>query len=218
MIKAHDLRSRLVDSSGSVGAKMRLRRWQLFEQLFPKLEAMSVLDLGGRLESWTRAPLRPAYVHVVNLEDPPDELPDWATAERADVCELSDDFSRRHFDLVFSNSLIEHVGGHYRREQLATVVRRSAQQYWVQTPYRYFPVEPHFLFPGFQFMPATARAGVARRWPLLHTPSSDRTNAVSTVLSTELIGRTEMKFYFPDSVIYSERIAGVTKSLIAVKR
>jgi hypothetical protein len=164
---------------------------------------------------WQAGPGRQSGRH---LEDPPAELPDWATAERADVCDLPADFSNRHFDLVFSNSLIEHVGGHYRREQLATVIRRSAQQYWVQTPYRYFPIEPHFLFPAFQFMPATVRAGVARRWPLLHTPSSDRTNAISTVLSTELIGRTEMQFYFPDSVIYGERIAGVTKSLVAVKR
>ena len=28
----------------------------------------------------------------------------------------------------------------------------------VQTPYRYFPVEPHWLFPGLQFLPMGLRA------------------------------------------------------------
>jgi hypothetical protein len=32
----------------------------------------------------------------------------------------------RRFDLVFSNSLIEHVTGHYRRQQFADVIVRAA--------------------------------------------------------------------------------------------
>lgn len=218
MLTAHDLRSRLVDGNDSLGAKMRLRRWQLLGEIFPELDSMTILDLGGTVESWVRAPIRPAFVHVVNLEGEVARSPDWITAERADACDLPPDFSTREFDLVFSNSVIEHVGGHHRREQFADVVRRSAQRYWVQTPYRYFPIEPHFLFPGFQFLPANARTGVARHWPLLHTPSADRSAAISTVLSTELVGRTEMRHYFPDATMHSERIAGMTKSLIAVKR
>jgi hypothetical protein len=35
---------------------------------------------------------------------------------------------------------------------------------------------------------------------------------------TELVGRTEMQHYFPDSTIHQERIGGLTKSLIAIKR
>ena len=41
-------------------------------------------------------------------------------------------------------------------------MRELAQLHWVQTPYRYFPVEPHFLFPGFQFLPLTVRAVLMR--------------------------------------------------------
>ena len=29
----------------------------------------------------------------------------------------------------------------------------------VQIPYRYFPIEPHWLFPGLQFLPQRARIG-----------------------------------------------------------
>ena len=218
MLTAHDLRSRLVEGDDSIGAKLRLRRWQLLHQVFPELASMTVLDVGGTAESWVRSPIRPVHVHVVNLEDPPVDPPEWITAERADACELAPDFSSLSFDFVFCNSVMEHVGGHHRREQLAEVIRRSAPRYWVQTPYRYFPVEPHFLFPGFQFLPANARAGVARHWPLLHSPSADQTAAMSAVLSTELIGRSEMRHYFPDATLHSERVAGLTKSIIAVKR
>lgn len=214
----HALRARLVEGDDSIGARMRLRRWALIQDIFPKLDLMNVLDLGGTVQTWLRAPIRPAHVHIVNLYDSPEETPSWASVERADACEVGGKYADQGFDFVFSNSLIEHVGGHFRRERLAEVIRRSAPRYWVQTPYRYFPVEPHFLFPGFQFLPATARARIAQSWPLLHTPSADRAVAVSTVLSTELIGRTEMQHYFPDATIHSERIAAMTKSVIAVRK
>jgi hypothetical protein len=66
-------------------------------------------------------------------------------------------------DLVVSNSLIEHVGGVGPRRQLAETIRGLAPQYWVQTPYRYFPLEPHWMFPGMQFLPLNVRARLARR-------------------------------------------------------
>ena len=61
------------------------------------------------------------------------------------------------YDVVFSNSLLEHVGGHAQRAALAREVRSLAPRHWVQTPYRYFPLEPHWLFPGMQF-PLEAQA------------------------------------------------------------
>jgi hypothetical protein len=88
----------------------------------------------------------------------------------------------------------------------------------VQTPYRYFPVEPHFLFPGFQFLPLKARAALVQRWPLVHTRPGDHDAAVSAALHVELLGRTELEALFPDSEIVSEKLAGLTKSLVAVRR
>lgn len=62
--------------------------------------------------------------------------------------------------------VLEHVGGHEQRSDFARWVRELGTHYWVQTPNRYFPVEPHWLFPGFQFPPDRTRAHVMRRWPL----------------------------------------------------
>jgi hypothetical protein len=78
-------------------------------------------------------------------------------------------------------------------------------------------VEPHWLFPGMQFLPFRARTKVAERWPLAHTPASSVEDARETVQWTELIGVSELRAYFPDSEIFKERMAGLTKSITAVK-
>lgn len=177
---------------------------------------MHVVDLGGRLGTWTRASVRPARVHVVNLEAPPAEVPDWAHVDRADACDLSDRIAHNRYDLVYSNSVLEHVGGHERRLRFADAVRTLAERHWVQTPYRYFPIEPHWIAPGMQFLPVRLRTAVAQRWPLGHKPTRTHDAALHQVLWTELLGRSQMRHYFPDSRILVERVAGLPKSLIAV--
>lgn len=178
---------------------------------------MTVLDLGGRLGTWTRATVRPARVHVVNLERPPAEVPPWAHVEHGDACDLPPAVTGRHYDLVFSNSVVEHVGGHERRLRFADAVRSLADRYWVQTPYRYFPIEPHWIAPGMQFLPVRLRTEVARRWPLGHKQTRTHEAAIRQVLWTELLDRSQMRHYFPDSRLLVERVAGLPKSLIAVR-
>ncbi|MEO3807842.1 hypothetical protein ABGB17_02430 [Sphaerisporangium sp. B11E5] len=217
MSRLNALRSRFVDAPDSLGAKARARRWNWFAQRFPDLSEMSVIDLGGTAGAWLRAPVRPARVRVVNLEKPPAELPDWMRADVADACDLPREIRNGGYDLVFSNAVIEHVGGHLRRQQFADAVHELADRHWVQTPYRYFPVEPHFLFPGFQYLPIAARTALLRRWPLVHTPTSDREAARNIVMEVELLSITEMRHYFPSSHIRFERLGGLVKSVIALK-
>ncbi|MEU5878059.1 class I SAM-dependent methyltransferase [Spirillospora sp. NPDC047279] len=206
-----------MDAPDSFGARYRARRWNWLRKAFPELERMSVIDLGGTADVWLRAPVRPAAVHIVNLEKPPEGLPDWLRADHGDACELPPEILAGDYDLVISNSVLEHVGGHARRQRFADAVHALAERHWVQTPYRYFPVEPHWVCPGMQFLPLAARVTVARHWPLVHTPPPDRETALRSVLDIELLSRTEMRAYFPRSDILSERAAGLTKSMIAVK-
>ena len=178
---------------------------------------MSVVDLGGRPSTWENAPVKPARVHVLNLEPLRTDVPDWMEVDNADVCELPELIAKRRYDLVFSNSVIEHVGGHERRVRFAESVHSLADRHWVQTPYRYFPIEPHWIAPGMQFLPVTLRTTMAQRWPLAHTPGRTREEAMKRVLWTELVDRTQMRHYFPDSTLRAERMVGLTKSLIAYK-
>ncbi len=170
MRSINELRYRVVDGPSSLGAVRRSRRWDWLQATFPKIESMSVIDLGGTMESWLRAPIRPASVHVVNLDPPPLEIPDWIRADQADACRLPARIATGSYDLVFSNSVIEHVGGHAERMRFADTVHRLADRHWVQTPYRYFPVEPHWLFPRVP-VPALGRARRGRQTVAVGQPT-----------------------------------------------
>lgn len=226
---ADRLRSLTADSAGpSLGRWFRQRRSEHFLETFPDLPSLRVIDLGGRAATWTTLRTRPKSVTLVNLEpetaadradpDPREwvDTRDWIEAICADVCALPAAVTDRSWDLVFSNSVIEHVGGHHQRRRFAQAASDLAPRMWIQTPYRYFPVEPHWTFPAMQFLPDAARAAIAARWPLAWSRASGA-EAVEQVLDVELLSVTALQFYFPQARIRFERVAGIPKSLIAVR-
>lgn len=215
-MSANGLRGLFVGRDRSLAERLRLRRWELIQAELPELPEMNVLDLGGTLSWWMRAPVRPGHVTVVNLEVNDEDKP-WLTAIVGDACQAESLFPGQSFDLVFSNSLIEHVGGHNARRALARCIRSLAPRYFVQTPYRYFPVEPHWVFPAMQFLPLPVRRSIAPRWPLGHTRGWDTREALDEVMSTELIGATEMRTYFPDGRLRWERVLGIPKSMVVIR-
>jgi hypothetical protein len=218
MGNGYSMRKRIVEGPGSLGELRRARRWEWVRQAFPEIGSMSVIDLGGTAESWLRSSLRPALGHIVILEPSSREPPaPWIREDRADACDLPSHISDGRYDLAYSNAVIEHVGGHSQRMRFAEAVHKLAERHWVQTPYRYFPIEPHWLFPGFQFLPMNVRAELSRRWPLVHTRSESWEQGLRAAMSVELLSRTEMTFYFPDSALRTERMMGMVKSLIAIK-
>jgi hypothetical protein len=182
---------------------------------FPDVSDMRVLDLGGTTHAWEIAPARPKDLLLVNHPDA--NALDRRDVVLADACD-PDLLMGEHFDLIYSNSVIEHVGGHYRRQKFAENVYRLGDHHWVQTPYRFFPLEPHWLAPGFQFVPAAARMRLTQVWPVGNFANHrelDRTSA-EWALGIELLSKTSMRHYFQTSELVEERVAGMTKSLIAV--
>lgn len=176
---------------------------------------MSVLDLGGDVRAWRLSPVRPAHVFLLNVVDQEVEE-DWITALVGDACDPPDDLPTA--DLVYSNSVIEHVGGHWRRRRFAESAR-SLGRYWVQTPNRYFPVEPHFMMPWVQHLPPRAQGRLIALWPMgNYARQRNADTAMQQALDVELLSRAEMELYFPDAEIRRERAFGLTKSLVAVKR
>ncbi len=200
----------------SLAGRSRERRWQALQERFPAVSSMRVLDLGGWLSSWRSVSGRPAQVVSLNLNEQAEEPDSWGRAVVGDACSPPEWLMREPFDLVYSNSLIEHVGGHDRCTALAGVVHAAAPHHWVQTPYRYFPVEPHWLCPGLQFLPVAAREKVAAAWPLGFMSSTDA-SSVEDVLSVSLLSITELKHYFPRSDVIRDQWMGLTKSIVAVR-
>lgn len=213
------LTKRLADpgTEGSVSSWARRRRWAEFEQRFPDIAEMSVLDLGGTSGYWTSAPVRPASLTLLNLFEQP---PPWEHGARVVVgnaCEPPSELSKGKFDLVVCNSVIGSVGGHEMRRRLAEVVRTHGEHYWVQTPNRYFPVDPIFLFPLFPLLPFRARLAVSCHWPLGQRQAESPEAGLDHVLTIEYLTEMELRYYFPKADLWRERFAGMVKSLVAVR-
>jgi hypothetical protein len=217
MDKTVGIRGLLVHNESSLSGRIRRRRWNLVLRRVPDLGQLRVLDLGGTGSWWASAPVQPRCVTVITLWDADQSHP-GVTMIEGDALRADELIGGQEFDLVFSNSLIEHLGGHALRRRFAEVVSRLAPRFVVQTPYRYFPVEPHWMFPGFQFLPVRTRAYIAPRWPLGHTHGWDARQAANEVMATDLLSASEMREYFPDAEIVWERVAGLPKSMIAFRQ
>jgi hypothetical protein len=120
------------------------------------------------------------------------------------------------FDLVYSNSAIEHLGGHSHRQAFAEGVGRIAAPHWIQTPYRYFPIEPHWVAPGMQFLPVRLRAHYARHWRLGFSHGRPIDDVIEEQRSIELLDIRAMRRYFPDDDLVYERLGPIVKSIVAV--
>jgi ubiquinone/menaquinone biosynthesis C-methylase UbiE len=120
------------------------------------------------------------------------------------------------FDVVFSNSVIEHVGTFQDQLQMAKEICRVGKRYFVQTPNKNFPLEPHFLFPFFQFLPFSVRAKLLQNFDLgwfRKVPNIQTARQI--VESIRLLDKRKFVSLFPDAVLYEERILGMTKSFVA---
>ena len=209
-------RKLLVHHENSLSERMRRRRWTMILERVPDLSSLRVLDLGGTGVWWANSPVKPLEVTTINLFEA-DQVHPSVTMIEGDVLNADKLVNGQEFDLVFSNSLIEHLGGHKPRRRFAELVASLAPRYVVQTPYRYFPIEPHWMFPGFQFLPMKARTSLAPRWSLGMTYKWERRAAANEVMATELLSISEMEEYFPDANIIFERVGTMPKSMIAVR-
>lgn len=206
----------------SLAARLRRRRMLAFAELLaPFREPVRVVDLGGTADFWRKAaPALPKQLDltIVNLRANAEAPIEGARHVAGDARHLPQ-FADDSFDICFSNSVIEHVGSRADQAAMASEVRRLAPSYYVQTPNRYFPVEPHFLVPGFQFLPLRARAALHHRYDLGWIPRQpDEALALREVEEIVLLDGRDMRELFPDAHIRSERFALLTKSFIAIRR
>lgn len=205
---------------GSLAARMRGRRNRLFLGLLEPLpRPISILDVGGSDAVWRSLGLfgEPGVaITVLNLDIAPGQSQNVTTVagDARDMSGIGD----RSFDVVYSNSVIEHVGGPRDMVSMAREIRRVGRRYFVQTPDRAFPLEPHFVFPLFQFLPHEAQVALVQRFDLgWMGRHPDRREAQAVVSSVRLLSRRHLRACFPDATIVHERVAGWSKSLIAYR-
>jgi hypothetical protein len=194
------------------GISSRFRRKRM-DMLVSKLRihgSEQILDVGGTSAFWSGTGYE-ANVTLLNIKEQDQILPfKWVVG---DACDLSR-YGDGEWDVVVSNSVIEHVGDYSRQQVMASEVRRVANRYWVQAPYMHFPIEPHFLFPLFQYLPTRTKHVVARHWPISY-PKMSGNDPVEVADTTRLLNKKEWRSLWPDGELAVERFAGLTKSLIA---
>jgi len=191
-----------------------------FARTFDLTSETRILDVGGTPFNWELLDVRPR-VTIVNMPRAREAFDEHFTCVFADGRRLP--FADQSFDIVFSNSVIEHVGDFENQRQFAAEIARVGRAYWVQTPNRGFPVEPHLLTPLLHFLPAAWQRRIARRftvWALIERPSPDRWEFYIEhyLRDIRLLDAGDMERLFPGVEIVRERLGGVAKALIGVRR
>jgi SAM-dependent methyltransferase len=210
----------------------RQKRARLFLETFRIDEGTRILDLGGGAGGHIASILNGrGKVTVADISD--SDLAE-ARARGFETVQLSGDretlpFDDDAFDVVFCSSVIEHVTGpkeemrwmtddrrfnemsDRHQSVFAAEIRRVGRGFFVQTPYKYFPVESHSWLPVIIVM--------MPRWMMVPTIRfTNRFWPKGTRPDFRLLTRRSMRRLFPDAEIMDEKVAGLAKSIIAVKK
>jgi hypothetical protein len=213
------------NNPNSLAQRMRRVRARRIVDLIKRIAAEKgscrIIDLGGEPDYWTlidRAFLEASKVHVTMVNPRAFEIDDdMFTALEGDACSMPH-LADGAFDFVHSNSVVEHVGDWPRMEAFAAETRRLALRYYVQVPYFWFPIEPHFSTPFFHWRSEQARARMLlKRGRGFAQKASDMSEAMRDVQHARLLDKAQFRFLFPDAQHFDERFAGLTKSLIAIR-
>ena len=206
------------------GRAFRRQRFGLFlgliDEVLLQQESCRILDIGGEPGYWAAVAdmlgQRQWHVTLLNQTTYPVEDSRFASLV-GDARDLSS-FADMSFDLVHSNSVIEHVGRWPDMRAMAGEVRRLAPGYFVQTPYFWFPIEPHCSTLFFHWVPESVRVSMLMRRPRGYWGRApDVETAMRQIQSAVLLDYRMMGTLFPDATIHRERFLGMTKSLVAVR-
>jgi hypothetical protein len=212
----------------SFGSRMRARRIVPLTKMIRKIHgekgSVSILDVGGRETYWkTLDPgfLKDHSVKITILNLPSDlvgEESEFFTYAVGDACELSQ-YPDNAFDIVHSNSVIEHVGDWNRIKMYALEARRLAPCLFIQTPYFWFPIEPHFFKPFHHWLPKSLRVSIWMKFKMGEQRRAANIDQAMQSLDSEpyLLDMEMYRFLFPDCTILRERFLFLTKSMVAVR-
>ena len=187
----------------------RKRRMRMFNDLMNLEKRCSIIDLGGAPTTWSSVQI-PLEITILNLPGGVVQLP--ATHQIMNYLEggaCNVNLPDRSFDVVFSNSVIEHVGDESKQAQFAKEARRLGKSYWVQTPSKWFPIEAHCGMPFWWFYPAALRRFFIHRW---RKTLPDWTEMVE---GSAVLSKRDMRRLFPEAAILTERVLGIPKSYVA---
>ena len=208
------------DNPNSLGYKFRTKRLQEFEKMFfsrfSGLEKIEILDVGGTGYFWKNSALlsHPGLrITLLNLYPVETSHPaiHAVQGDATDMCE----FEKGSFDLVFSNSVIEHLYTLELQKKMASEILRVGKSYFIQTPNVYFPIEAHYALPFAQYYPKAFLHFILTQTKLSRLRKWSYTEASQYIDEIRLLNAQEMKALFPGASLLKEKVLGLTKSITA---
>lgn len=211
-------------SAGSYISRIRQRRLQQLSAYLQGVASESnsvirILDVGGSFMFWRQcAFFQPEQYHITLLNLEIETLPsglDGFESVTGDACRLPENTGE--YDVVFSNSVIEHLSP-ADQQKMAAEICGKAKRYIVQTPNFWFPFEPHSQIPCFQFLPHWLRAMMIRWGGAINwfPKKESLRECLEVSRSINMLSKSEFRALFPDAKIVVERLWWLPKSFMAI--
>lgn len=129
-----------------------------------------------------------------------------------DACNLP--WEDKHFDIVYSNAVIEHLGTFERQKKMATEIMRVGKSWFVTTPNRWYPFEFHLRLPFVTWLP---RNGYIRFGQVIsYNHMKKKYMAGIRRDDLRLMTAKDLKHCFPTSRIIKQRVTFMAETLICV--
>jgi Methyltransferase domain len=200
-------------------AHFRSKRLRFLYDTLGITASTRVLDVGGTPYFWQLAESLNLPVPLVTMANLDSGIrgTDRIRAVVADGTRLP--FRDKEFDVAFSNSVVEHLGSWEAQIRFANELRRVSVKYFVQTPDKRFPIEPHLITPFVHWLPRSWQLRCLRNftiWGLMERPSHKRCQDFMDEI--QLLDKRGTERLLPDAVVFSEKLFGVPKSVIAIRK
>ena len=196
----------------------RRQRMKRFLYTYDPDENTRIIDIGGYAKHWESTNLKSQFT-ILNLTIPADTSNFKKNYQFVKGDGTALDFTDNSFDIAYSNSVIEHLESWENQVKFANEIRRIAKNIWIQTPAKWFFVDPHLMTPFIHYLPKRFQRKLIRNFTLWGIVTRAPQSYIDMHLKTlRLITYREMKTLFPDCSIYKERFLFLVKSYIAIRK
>lgn len=197
--------------------KFRKKRGKFLKKLYPHIDELKILDLGGSESFWKETDIVCNFknITILNIKKYENEYINQKNINTVIYDGKVIPFNNKSFDLIICNSVIEHVPIK-NRKFFCDEIKRVGKKFFLQTPSYYFPLEPHFVMPFIHWLPKNIGFFLVNfsLWRILSNPNRKLIN--DYFFNTNLLKEKELKKYFTNSKIFKEKSFFMTKSYYVI--
>ncbi|MEA3226070.1 MAG: methyltransferase domain-containing protein [Planctomycetota bacterium] len=201
----------------------RIRKLELFNRVMRPAENTKLLDVGAEADPKSEGQLQfidtypwkenmtAGNISVEHISTIKEYYPE-IEAVVADACDLP--WPDKHFDVVYSNAVIEHMGSFERQKKMASEITRVGKRWFVTTPNRWYPFEFHMRLPFVTWLPFNGYLWAGRIVSYDHEQQKYTVGRRRNDL--RLMTARELQKCFPGSRVIKQRVTLMAETLIVV--